>query len=69
MGRLFDLREAPGGVAGTPPEALTDELAACLERFLEGTADEGILSRGRCALETWHVLHDPLPVRALDGCP
>jgi hypothetical protein len=49
--------------------ALTDELASCLERFLEGTADEGTLSRGRRALEAWHVLHDSLPVRARDVYP
>jgi hypothetical protein len=69
MARLFDLREAPGGLAGALPDVLTDELAACLERFLEGTADEGTLSRGRRALEAWHVLHKPVPIRALDGRP
>ncbi len=64
MARLFDLRPAPGAPTGALPEVLTDELAACLERFLEGTADEGTLSRGRRALEAWHVLHDPRPIIA-----
>lgn len=57
MGKLADLRDAPAGPVNAHTEVLTDELAACLERFLEGTADEGTLSRGRRALEAWHVLH------------
>ncbi len=38
----------PGG-----PIPLAAELASCLERFLEGTADEGTMSRSRSAVDAW----------------
>ncbi|MGH8973587.1 MAG: hypothetical protein ACRD0C_10345 [Acidimicrobiia bacterium] len=69
MGKLVDLRDATAGTVNAHPDTLTDELAACLERFLDGTADEGTLSRGRRAVEAWHVRHDPLPVRVLEALP
>ena len=36
-------------------EALTDERAGCLERFLESTADEGTMTRAHRALAVWHA--------------
>lgn len=64
MERLIDVCD---GRADTDPwgsEALTAELASCLDRFLEGTADEGTMSRSRWAVDTWRRLQlQPGPSR------
>lgn len=53
---LVDVRWERVDTGFRSSETLTDELAACLERFLDSTADETTLSRARRAVEIWHEL-------------
>lgn len=50
---LVDIRLERSDASLTLPEALAAELACCLERFLDGTADEGIMSRAHTVVEVW----------------
>lgn len=54
MRRLVDLRTERVSVP-PPVHDVTAELAACLERFLDATADEAVLVRARSALDTWRT--------------
>lgn len=57
MERCTDIRDDRGTLAELAgSSALTAELAACLERFLAGTADEGTMSRSRWALDAWRQM-------------
>lgn len=40
---------------------LAEELAACLARFLDASADERTMQRSREALALWHRLAVPAP--------
>ncbi len=64
MRDVVDFRDAPARPVKAPSGALTEELAACLERFLDGTADEGTMSRARRAMDVWHATHHGGPVAA-----
>ena len=54
MGRLVDLRDGQAGPARVPQD-VTAELASCLERFLDATADDGVLVRARRAVDAYRA--------------
>lgn len=54
MGRLVDLRDGHAGPARIPQD-VTAELASCLERFLDATADDGVLVRARQAVDAYRA--------------
>lgn len=48
----IDLRDGLAGAA-RPVADLVADVAACLERFLDATADETVLLQARGALDAW----------------
>ena len=59
MDQLIDTRDERADADPSRSGTLTAELASCLERFLEGTADEGTMSRSRRAMDAWQHLLRP----------
>lgn len=64
MIRTIDLRSEPARPSFSSLN-LTEELATCLERFLDGTADEGTMTRARHAVDAWHELPADQPHHAV----
>jgi len=50
--------------AELPPVEAGDDLAACLARFLNATADERTLERAREALALWYRMKERKPIIA-----